>query len=204
MGSGRDGPPDVVAMPPVPSGEHHTVVVTDVEDFSSRDRRDEDRRSIRAGHMASLRSVLKDLWDQCHWNDRGDGLLMVVPPMIPTAEVIRRLHLQLPRELEKYNQDSRMSARFRLRVAVDVGPVMRDVVGVTGGVAIRATRLVNAMPLRNRMEASPGAGLGLIVSGFVYENVIRDAEDWAEADTWERVEVDVQGYQGSAWIRLIE
>lgn len=203
MGSGRGEPPEVAATPPEPSGEHHTVVVTDVENFSARDRNDEDRRIIRSGHMNSLREILRDLWAGCRWNDRGDGLLTIVPPMISTAEVARRLYLELPRELEKYNQDVAMSARFRLRVAVDVGPVTRDEVGMEGDVIIRATRLVDARPLRDRMAESPGAGLGLIASEFVYENVIRNARRWAELGTWNQSEVDVQGYRGPVWIRLI-
>lgn len=203
MVSGQDGLPVGAVTLPIPSGEHYTAVVTDVVDFSARERSDEDRRIIRAGHMDILRKVLGDLWGQCPWNDRGDGLLMVVPPVIPIEEVMRRMCLQLPQELDQYNRGSRDSAKFRLRWSGDVGPVKRDAVGISGEVLIRATRLVDAMPIRKRMEASPGAGVGVIASDFVYENVITNVGDWVERDSWDGAEVDVQGYRGRAWIRLI-
>ena len=48
-----------------------------------------------ASRMRSCRDI-PDVWS---WDDRGDGLLTVVPPSVPTAKVIEHLHKDLPAAL---------------------------------------------------------------------------------------------------------
>jgi class 3 adenylate cyclase len=117
-------------------------------------------------------AALQNLPDVWSWDDCGDGLLIVVPPSVPTALVIRHLHKELPAALEEHNRAHRDQARIRLRVAIDVGPVVTDAMGVTGEAIIVSARLVEA-PLFKEAMARDKADLGIIVSAFIYDNVIR-------------------------------
>jgi hypothetical protein len=93
--------------------------------------------------------------------------------------------------------------RIRLRVAVNVGPVMGDLLGMSGEVIIRATRLLDAPEFKSAM-ASTGARLGIIVSEFVYETTIRHAEGWTDPDKYESIQVTVKETSTHAWMQLID
>lgn len=186
---------------PALTGENCTVILTDVVGFGSHQRTDRDRRIIRAAHLNMLRGPLGHLWDKCISADQGDGLLMVVPPAIPTSTVMERLHLSLPGALRLHNHTHGDSARIQLRVAAYVGPVMNDTVGLTGEALIRASRLLDAPVLRDAM-ASTGAVLGVIVSMFIHETTIRHAEGWTDPDRYTEVEVRVKESLMPAWMQL--
>jgi hypothetical protein len=174
--AGEGGRPRPMARPtrqlqPL-KGENCTVLLSDVVGFGASARTDDDRRLIREALFSMTRTALQDLPDEWSWEDRGDGLLTVVPPGVPTASVIRRLHQELPAALEDHNRTHDVPARIQLRVAVNVGPVVTDTVGVSGEAIIVAARLVEA-PLFKEAMGRDQASLGIIASGFVYDTVIR-------------------------------
>lgn len=177
---------------PVLAGENCTVMFTDVVGFGAPYRTDRDRRIIRQASLAMIKTALGALWEACIAEDRGDGLLIVAPPSIPTARLMERLHRELPGELRLHNRTYGESARIRLRLAVNVGPVTSDPPGMSGEAIIRTARLVDAPVLKERMT-STGASLGIIVSDFVYETVIRHAEGWINPDEY-----------GAAWVNVKE
>jgi class 3 adenylate cyclase len=102
-------------------------------------------------------------WAELNASTVPDGLLTVVPPGIPTATVIQRLVRELPQALDRHNGTHRDTARIRLRVAVNVGPVTTDTMGVSGESIIIAARLLEAPAFKEALAQSP-AHLGLIVS----------------------------------------
>ena len=61
---------------------------------------------------------LAAIWDQCSREDRGDGLLIVVPPNVPTAHVLEYLNDTLPKALKRHNNIYGDGARVQLRVAL--------------------------------------------------------------------------------------
>lgn len=73
------------------------------------------------------------------------------------------------------------AVRTQLRVAVHVGPVITDLMGLSGE-AITA-RLLNA-PILQRALAETAAHLGLIVSTVVYESVAkhRDSDGFGQVN----------------------
>jgi hypothetical protein len=89
-----------------------------------------------------------------------------------------------------------------LRVAVNVGPVMIDSIGMTGSAIIHTARMIEAPVLKQEM-ASTGTNLGIIVSPFVYETVIGHAGELAGASQYRAVEVDVKETSTLAWMRLV-
>jgi len=86
-----------------------------VAGFGSRDRTDDDRRMIREALFSMTHGALQGLPDVWSWDDRGDGVLTVIPPSVPTAKVIQHLHRELPAILGHYNgAESNMAAWMRL------------------------------------------------------------------------------------------
>jgi CRP-like cAMP-binding protein len=180
------------------NGENCTIILSDVVGFGARARTDEDRRVIREALFSMTHTALQDLPDVWSWDDRGDGLLTVVPPSVPTAKVVGHLHKELPAALEEHNRAHRDSAQIQLRVAINVGPVITDAIGVSGEAIIVAARLVEALPFKEAMKNSQ-ADLGIIASAFIHETVIR--HDLGLMG-YAQVQVDVKESSFLAWMKL--
>ena len=116
-------------------------------------------------------------------------------------KVIDRLLGKLPAALERHNRTRPEPVRFKLRLAVSVGPVVNDM-GVSGEAIIVAARLVDA-PRFKEAVAESTASLGVIVSPFVYETVIRHSTDPREATSYSQVLVEVKESTTSAWMRML-
>ena len=178
------------------NGENCTVFLTDVVRFGARTRTDTDRRLIRDALFSMTEAALEDMGDVGS-EDRGDGFLTVVPPDVSTARVMDLLLNRLLIGLEMHNSTARVSARFQLRLAVNVGPVVSDAAGVTGEAIIVAARLVEAPEFKKAVEGST-ASLGVIASPFVYETVIRHGRD----PDYTQVPVEVKESNTAAWMKL--
>lgn len=189
-------PANHVQLPPL-NGQNCTILLTDVIAFGSPARNDEDRRIIREALFGMTHMMLQGI-PNVRSEDRGDGLLTVVPPHVPTVNVMERLVEQLLPALTRNNSVVRDSARFQLRAAISVGPVTSDIMGVSGEAIIIAARLVDA-PIFKASIAETAADLGVIASSFVYETVIRHNRSLAD---YHPVQVSVKGFSNPAWIRL--
>jgi len=202
LGSGASGPITAgrPAQPRLLVGENCTVMLSDVVGFGADWRNDEDRRMIREALFSITHTVLGDLPDAWWWDDRGDGLLTVVLPSVPTARVVAHLHKELPAALEEHNRVCRDSARIQLRVAINVGPVTSDRMGVSGVAIIVAARLVEALVFKNAMNES-GASLGIIASPFIYDSVIRHGP---YLEGYSKIPVQVKEFRTAAWMKLFD
>ena len=183
------------------NGENCTVFLTDVVGFGARNRTDSDRLLIREVLFRMTQAAIQGMPD-AQSEDRGDGFLTVVPPNIPTARVIDQLFKELPAEIELHNSTQREPARFKLRLAVNVGPVVSDM-GVSGEAIIVAARLVEAPYFKEAIAASP-ASLGVIASPFVYETVIRHGTDPRDVASYSEVPVEVKESDTTAWMKLFD
>ena len=123
-------------------------MLTDVVGYGGSHRNDRDRRVVRRGALEIMRTSLGVHWDECIPEDRGDGHLIVVPPTVPTARIIERLHRELPAELRLHNHTYGMAARIQLRIAVNAGPVTGDAFGMEGDTINRTARLVEGASLQ--------------------------------------------------------
>jgi hypothetical protein len=142
-------------------------------------------------------SALADMGGDMLSEDRGDGFLTVVPPSVSTGRVMDQLLSRLLVGLELHNSTARGPARFQLRLAVNVGPVVSDAAGVTGEAIIVAARLVEAPEFKKAVEGST-ASLGVIASPFVYETVIRHGRD----PDYTQVPVEVKESNTAAWMKV--
>jgi class 3 adenylate cyclase len=192
------GPP--APNPRLLNGENCTILLSDVVGFGAGWRTDEDRRIIREALFSMTHAVLCDLPDAWSWDDRGDGLLTVVLPSVPTAKVVAHLHKELPAVLEEHNRVYPDSARIQLRVAINVGPVASDIVGVSGEAIIVTARLVEAPVFKQAMSES-GASLGIVASTFIYESVIRHGP---YLEGYSEIPVEVKESRVLAWMKLFD
>ncbi len=185
------------------AGQNCTVVRTDVVAFAANERTDEDRKIIREALLTMTRVALGPVWETSRRDDRGDGLLVIVPPGVPTALVIERLVTVLSHELKRHNRIYSAPIRIRLRVAVAVGPIEEDSVGVTGKPIILAARMLDAPDFKQAI-ADRDAILGLIVPPFVYDNYIGRGGDLLDPAAYASVAVQVKETRTTAWMRLID
>lgn len=190
-------------QPQSPDNGNCTVLVTDVIGFGAHSRDDQDRRAIREAIWNMTRKALEPWWDVSSKEDRGDGLLLVVPPGVPTAEILERLSSELPVSLTRHNAGSTLSARIQLRVAVSAGPVSRDTIGMTGEAIILATRMLEAPAFKKAMSTSR-AHLGIMASSAVREAIIGQRGDLTGFSGFAQVKFSLKGSRFPAWMQLAD
>ncbi|GAA2071291.1 cyclic nucleotide-binding domain-containing protein [Actinomadura alba] len=197
-----DNPPipsETAAASPFWTGQNCTIMFLDIAGFGAPTRTETDRRVIRTVLYEVLQQAFDDAavsWAACHREDRGDGVLIVIPPGISTNVVLDSLIPQFSAGMGRHNRQAGEAQRFQVRVAVHVGPVVADTLGVSGSALIQAARLLDSLELKRRLAAG-GADLGLIVSASVYETVVGPAADF------ERVRVSAKETSTTAWMRLV-
>jgi class 3 adenylate cyclase len=184
------------------NGQNCTIVNTDVVGFSQPIRNDDHRRLVRQANLNMTMAAIDGIFDSCSMEDRGDGLLMVVRPDIPTQQVVECLLNALPSALRKHNDMYSSAVQIQLRIAIDVGPVVSDAAGISGQAIIRTARLLDAAELKGAM-AETGANLGIIASAFVYETAIRQTNGPVDPAHYIQVEVNVKESSIPAWMQLI-
>jgi hypothetical protein len=150
-----------------------------------------------AGALAAMQD-----YSNVRMEDRGDGILMIVPPEITTAKTMNQLLSGLPGALDQHNRNHRNAAQFQLRVSVSVGPIMSDTVGVSGEAIIIAARMVDAPAFKEAFTGST-ARLGFIVSPFVYDTVVRHEQDEDYVACYSPVPVEVKESRTTAWMMLV-
>jgi len=188
---------------PLPLAGHNcTVVRTDVKEFGARRRDAEAQRIIRQANLTMTRLALGPVWPTCRWEDRGDGLLVIVAPDIPTGPVIERLATVLAAQLKRHNRTYSESSRIQLRVAVEVGPIEEDEPGVTGNSIVAVSRMLDSLAFKQAID-DVDAALGLIVSPYIFEAHVRPGGISLDPAEFTEVPVRVKETHGSGWMRLI-
>jgi CRP-like cAMP-binding protein len=185
-----------------PNGENWTVVFTDVVGFGRQERTARDRRLIRRAIPDMMHAALGDIWPECEWTDRGDGVRLVIPPDIATRKVVECLIDRLPQELKRHNRTYAGPIGFQLRAAMTLGSVTSDDMGPDGPALILGARLLEAAILKQAM-CKTGADLGLIMSDFFYETAVQSNNDAVDCGEYRQIHVKVKETRKTAWMRLI-
>lgn len=190
---------------PVAAPLNCSILLTDIVGFGDPRRDDHDRLRLRA----TLLRVLVDSftqaglpWRRCRHQDRGDGLLTVLPPTISTAPLLDPFLPSLAERLRHYNGTADDLLRLRLRCSLHVGPVLVDGTGYPSASIIYAARMLDSTPLR-RAVADPRADLAVMVSGYVYEAVVRHLGVSADRAAFRRVRFRAKGTPITSWLYLV-
>lgn len=183
-------------------GQNCTVIYTDVVGFAAGTRTDLDRLIVRQATAEMTKVAFGAHWGDCSVGDRGDGLLIVAPPDVPTMTLLKSLITTLSAELIRHNAVHDAAARVQLRIAVEVGPVVEDDLGVSGEAIIRAARMLDASVFKTAI-AERRSVLGVIASDFVYKTAIKHGETPLDPSDFVKVDVDVKEAQLGAWLWLM-
>jgi class 3 adenylate cyclase len=152
--------------------EHRTIVVVDIVGFGLRT----DREQLLA------RSVLVDVvrrafrlggvrWTRLWISDRGDGMVVLVPPDLSKLAVLEAVLPALRHLVDRHN--GRTADQIKLRVAVHAGEVQRDARGWVGTDLNLACRLVDDRALYRALLEDPQENVAVLISGPVHDVVLR-------------------------------
>lgn len=186
------------------TGQNGTIFFADVAAFARAARLDPDRRTVRRVMYALVRDAFETAgisWLGCHREDRGDGVLVIVPPSTPTARLVDPLAAHLAAALGEHNKRAEEPTQIQLRVALHVGPVVSDPHGVSGESIIQTARLLEAPVLKRELAAS-GSDLGLIVSPFVHDSVVKHLPQSRLPGEFWRVRPRVKESALTGWVCL--
>ncbi|NMO51443.1 ATP synthase F0 subunit B [Actinoplanes sp. TBRC 11911] len=156
---------------PILSPVRRVLLACDVAGFGQAD------AGLRSRWQRAVQQVLDDAarqvgLDSGRWQRHAadGGELAVLPIGTPWRTVFDQLLGAVDRELREYNLYATDEARLRLRVAVHEG-VVTTAAGVAGQAATTVTRLVDAAPLKQALDAHPTASMAVAVSDLVYQDV---------------------------------
>ena len=187
------------------NGQNCTIVLIDIANFGASTRNDRDRRIIRAVLYQIAQSLFEnpDRQHDYHCEDRGDGILLIIPPRVPTSSIVDRILDNLATLLRRHNSTAVAETRIQMRVALDVGPVVSDAHGVDGLAIIHAARLLEAPALKRHL-AETGADLGFITSPFVYGTIIQPNPGHVDPAVYQQLKCRVKRQALSAWMYLAQ
>lgn len=188
-----------------PDGQLCGLFAVDIAGFNSC-RRDDDIQIYVHKSLYEMLQVAFDKsdvpWFSCAHEDRGDGVLIIVPPMIPMAGLVDPIPERLYGLIRRHNRVSCQAAQIQLRVAVHVGPVHNDGHGFIGRDVNFLCRLLDARSLK-RILAQSGAEVAFITSGYVYENVICRHPSLVDPAVFQSLSVKVKETRTRAWAYVL-
>lgn len=195
----------LAAAPPSPvDGQMCAVFAADIVGFTRPDRDDDIRRYLHEKLYEYLRTAFEYSgvsWEDCFGEDRGDGVLIVIPAGISFKGLIHPLPEKLRSLIRRHNHVSRDAADIQLRTAVHVGPVDHDGYGFVGTDVNFTFRMLEARPLK-RVLAVSGAELGVVVSDFVYRSLVCRYPSLVHPGTFRAMRFQTKNTRAQAWTYL--
>jgi hypothetical protein len=181
-----------------------SIVAFDVVAFGDRRRDDDVQLYVRSGLYRIIEKAFDAVgvpWRACHREDRGDGVLVVVPAPYATESLISPLADRVRAGLRRHNKLSSEAAQIRLRMALHAGHVHFDEHGVAGQTLVHAFRLLEAPAFKTAFAATR-CELGFVVSDRLYDDVIRHGPGLIDPDLYDAINVSVKETEARAWVHF--
>ncbi len=187
----------------MPYPTFHFILVVDIEGFGKRTV--PVQQSLRKAMYEVVQVAFEDTnldWDTVVRLDRGDGILMLVPTttgnsVVLAGSFVRALDAALQEKARIYTTEHQL----RMRVALHQGNCQRQ--GRLGGEALNtASRLVDAQPLRDALQAAKRAQMALIVSDEIYRGVVKHGYRQIDPASFGEVQIEAKELHEPAWIHL--
>lgn len=185
-------------------GQLCAVFAVDIVGFTRPERDDDIRLYLHQQLYEYLRAAFDDAgvpWAECFCEDRGDGVLVVIPPEISVKGLIDPLPDKLRGLIRRHNHVSSAAAQMQLRAAVTIGPLEHDGYGFVGTDVNFAFRMLASRPLK-RMLAASGAELGLVVSDYVYRDLVCRYPSRVRPGAFQPVRFQAKNARARAWTYL--
>ncbi|WP_414945340.1 hypothetical protein [Amycolatopsis sp. cmx-11-32] len=180
-----------------------TIVVVDVEGFTSPDRNPLDRLAVRQGMYEVLKTAFGESgvdFDSCAAEDRGDGALILLPPGTTKSLVVDRLPDRMSVALLRHNHTRTPQAQIRLRVSLNSGEVLNDGNGWVGEAVDTAFRILDAQLAKDAFARSGGM-IAFISSKRFFDDVIA-SDPGLLPELYRPIPVSVKTFTGTAYLRL--
>jgi hypothetical protein len=139
--------------------------------------------------------------DDCYHEDRGDGVMVLIPPQIKVDRLLTTVLNRLRTSVRHYNEAANEAAQLRLRVAVHVGEAEWDGRGIVSTALTHAFRLLDAEPLKKAVRVAE-TRLALAVSQRVYDDVVRHGRGQVDPGDYYKADVRVKETIDVAWIMV--
>jgi transcriptional regulator with XRE-family HTH domain len=197
-------PPARKTPTPPTGGQVCAMVAVDIAEFTRLDRDDDTRRYMREALYRILERAFDESgipWTACSTEDRGDGVLVVVPPDLTPRGIIDPLPERLRSLIRLHNHVSSAAANMQLRVAAHLGPTDHDEHGFVGTDVNYLFRMLEARPLKHMLVGSE-ADLALIISDYVYDNVVIPHPGLVSPAAFQPVRFQVKRTRAQAWTYL--
>ena len=181
---------------------HRTIIAVDVEGFGDRRRTNRNQVAVRDGLYGAMGEAFGQAeisWADCHREDRGDGIFILVGPEIPKSVFAETLPSALVAALCRHNGGHPDPERIRVRMVLHAGEVIFDQHGATAASVNLAFRLLECGPVKAALAASPGV-LAVIASSWFFEEVVRHST--ADPAEYHAVPVAVKETTTTGWICL--
>jgi hypothetical protein len=140
-------------------------------------------------------------WHCCYHEDRGDAILALAPADESIETLIDPFVTLVTAGLDGHNRVLSSDARIQLRMAIHAGYVYSDPHGISGRAIIHLFRLLEAPALKARL-AHCHDDFGLIVSDYLYEEIVEYSPGQIDAELFQPVNVDVKETRSRGWIWL--
>lgn len=182
-----------------------SLVAVDVVGFGGRRKNVQVQMFLRDRLYTLIRDAIEKSgveFDRCYFEDRGDGLVIAVPPEVETERLVHPFVEYVRAGLRLHNLLSSDLAQIRLRLALHAGEAWTDSYGLVGDSVIHLFRLLEA-PAFKQFVAGSGAYLALLASDHVHDAIIRHAPGLIDPDDYLEVPVQHKETTGVGWVRLV-
>ncbi|RSN56102.1 hypothetical protein DMH01_30290 [Amycolatopsis sp. WAC 04182] len=180
-----------------------TIVVVDVVGFTAPDRNRLDRLAVHQGMYEVLKTAFAESgidFDSCAHEDRGDGVLVLLPPGTTKSLVADLLPDRIAVALRRYNHTRTPQAQMRLRVSLNSGEVVDDGNGWVGEAVDIAFRILDAQQAKDAFAES-GRMIAFICSQRFFADVI-EKDPGLLPESYSPIPVSVKTFTGTAYLRL--
>jgi class 3 adenylate cyclase len=188
-----------------PNGQFCGLFAADIAGFNGSRRDDDIQLYVHKSLYEMLEAAFERAdvpWSGCAHEDRGDGVLVIIPPTIPVSGLVDPIPDRLRGLIRRHNRVSCDAARIQLRIATHIGPVHSDGHGFVGHDVNLLYRLLEARPLK-RMLSESGAEVAFIASSYVYDNVIRRRPSLVDPALLQPLAVRVKETRTRAWAYVL-
>ncbi|MFK4194519.1 hypothetical protein ACI2LO_20945, partial [Streptomyces sp. NPDC033754] len=135
-----------------------------------------------------------------HQEDRGDGVLAALRPDMPPRLMVGRWIDTLYESLRDHNTGR--SRRLRLRIGMNAGLVVQDRHGLVGRAVDLAARLCDSPTAKRIMAEAPEVDLLVVVSDWLYGNVVAEGGRYVEPDHYRRARIRSKETDEAAWFHV--
>lgn len=137
-------------------------------------------------------------WELCSHEDRGDGVLVIVPIEVPKAVLLDSVLAELAKGVEAA---PRLESGWlmKLRVAMHTGEVHNDDNGFVGSDVNHAFRLLDSDVLRDALSTTHRR-CAVLVSDVLYQGIVRHGYGTLDPGTFHRAVLHTKEMTTAAWL----